>query len=58
MLLEYYFEIKYIKEIDNIKVDVLSWKTELQGLEKPLRAMLKLYKDKKIRYNYLKLVAI
>ena len=58
MLLEYYFEIKHIKGTDNAKADVLSWKVELQGLEKPLRAMLKLYKDGKIRYNHLKLAAI
>jgi len=29
MLVEYYFEIKYIKDIDNIKVDALSRKEEL-----------------------------
>jgi len=29
MLAEYYFEIKYIKGINNIKVDILSRKTEL-----------------------------
>jgi len=29
MLVEYYFEIKYIKDIDNIKVDALSRKVEL-----------------------------
>jgi len=29
MLAEYYFEIKYIKGIDNTKVDILSRKTEL-----------------------------
>jgi len=29
MLAEYYFEIKYIKGIDNTKVDVLSKKAEL-----------------------------
>jgi len=29
MLVEYYFEIKYIKGIDNIRVDVLSRKVEL-----------------------------
>jgi len=30
MLAEYYFKIKYIKGIDNIKVDALSRKAELQ----------------------------
>jgi hypothetical protein len=29
ILTEYYFKIKYIKGIDNIKADVLSRKTEL-----------------------------
>jgi len=29
MLAEYYFEIEYIKSIDNIRVDVLSRKAEL-----------------------------
>jgi len=29
MLAEYYFEIKYIKGIDNAKVDILSRKVEL-----------------------------
>jgi len=29
MLVEYYFEIKYIKGIDNVKADVLSRKAEL-----------------------------
>jgi len=29
MLAEYYFKIKYIKGIDNTKVDVLSRKVEL-----------------------------
>jgi len=29
MLIKYYFEIKYIKGINNIKVDILSKKVEL-----------------------------
>ena len=29
MLLKYYFEIKYIKGTDNVKVDALSWKAKL-----------------------------
>jgi len=29
MLAEYYFKIKYIKDIDNIKVNILSRKAEL-----------------------------
>jgi len=56
MLLEYHFKIKHIKESDNAKVDTLSQRIELQGTEKPLGVMLKLYKDGKIKYNYLKLV--
>jgi len=31
MLAEYFFKIKYIKGIDNIKVDIFSRKAELQG---------------------------
>ena len=58
MLLEYYFEIKYVKGLDNIRVNVFSWWAELQETEKPLKAMLKFYKNKKIKYNYLKLVVI
>ena len=52
MLVEYYFKIKYIKEIDNVRVDALSRKVELQGSKKPLDAILRLDKDGKIRYNY------
>ena len=29
MLIEYYFKIKYIKGINNIRADILSKKTEL-----------------------------
>ena len=58
MLLEYYFKIEHIKGIDNAKANAFSWKVKLQGLKKPSGAMLKLYKDEKIRYNYLKLVII
>jgi len=29
MLVEYYFEIKYIKSIDNTRVDILSRKVKL-----------------------------
>ena len=52
MLIEYYFKIKYVKGIDNAKADILSRKAELQGREKPLDAILRLDKDRKIRYNY------
>ncbi len=58
MFLEYYFKIKHVKGINNAKVDTLSWKAKLQRLEKPLGAILKLYKDKKIKYNHLKLIVI
>jgi len=29
MLIEYYFKIKYIKGIDNVRVDILNRKVEL-----------------------------
>ena len=58
ILAKYYFEIEYIKGINNIRVDVLSKKVKLQGSEKLLDAMLRINKDRKIRYNYLKLIAI
>jgi len=29
MLIEYYFKIKYIKDINNIRVDILNKKAEL-----------------------------
>ena len=29
MLVEYYFEIKYVKDTDNIKIDILNRKAEL-----------------------------
>jgi len=53
MLAEYYFEIKHIKGIDNVRVDILSRKAELQGKEKIKGAILRMDKDGKIRYNYL-----
>jgi len=54
---EYYFKIKYIKGIDNIKVDVLSRKTKLQNNKKIKGVILKMDKNKKIKYNYLQLAA-
>ena len=51
MLIEYYFKIEYIKGTDNIKVDTLSRKTELQGNKKLLNTILYKDKDKIIRYN-------
>ena len=58
MLIKYYFEIKHIKGIDNARVDTLNKKAELQGSEKLLDVMLRINKNGRIRYNYLKLVVI
>ena len=58
MLIEYYFEIQYIKEIENIRADILSRKAKLQNSKKLLKAMLRQDKDRLIRYNYLKLAII
>ena len=58
MLVEYYFKIKYIKGIDNIKIDILSRKVELQGSKKLLDTILYKGKDRIIRYNQLKLAAV
>jgi len=56
MLVEYYFKIKYIKGIDNARVNALSRKVKLQGDKKVKGAILKIDKNGKIRYNYLQLV--
>ena len=56
MLAEYYFKIEYIKKIDNTQADILSRKAELQSKEKLLDAILRLDKDRKIRYNYPQLI--
>ena len=56
MLVEYYFEIKYIKGIENARVDALSRISELQGNKKLLGAVLRLDDNRKIRYNYLQLL--
>ena len=53
MLIEYYFEIKYVSGIDNIRADIFSRKAKLQRGEKPLGVILKLNKDRKVRYNHL-----
>jgi len=53
MLVEYYFEIKYIKGIDNARVNAFSKKAELQESKKVKEVILKMDKDGKIRYNYL-----
>ena len=56
MLTEYYFKIKYVKSIDNAKVDTLSKKIKLQGSKKLLDIMLRINKNRRIKYNYLKLI--
>jgi len=53
MLAEYYFKIKYIKGIDNTRVDALSRKAELQDDKKVKEVILRMDKDGKIKYNYL-----
>jgi len=53
MLTEYHFKIKYIKGIDNTRVDVFSRKAELQDNKKVKGVILRMDKDGKIRYNYL-----
>ena len=53
MLVEYYFEIEYIKGIDNARVDALSRKVELQDNKKVKGVILRIDNDGKIRYNYL-----
>ena len=42
--------------MDNARADTLSRKAKLQGREKPLNAILRLNKDRKIKYNYLQLI--
>jgi len=53
MLIKYYFEIKYIKGIDNTRANALSKKVKLQSKEKIKGVILRIDKDSKIRYNYL-----
>jgi len=53
MLAEYYFKIKYIKGMDNARVDILNRKIELQSKEKVKGAILRMDNDKRIRYNHL-----
>ena len=57
MLAEYYFKIKYIKGIDNARVDTLSRKAELQSREKIKGVILRMDNNGRIRYNYLQLIA-
>ena len=58
ILVKYHFQIKYIKGTDNAKADILSKKVKLQDNKKLLNIILRLNKDRKIRYNYLKLIAV
>ena len=58
MLVKYYFKIEYIKGTNNARADVLSRKVKLWNSIKPLDAILRIDEDGKIRYNYLKLVAV
>ena len=44
--------------MDNIKADIFSRKAELQGSKKLLNIILHINKIRKIRYNYLKLIAV
>ena len=44
--------------MDNTKADILSRKAELQGSKKLLDAILRIDKDRKIKYNYLKLAVV
>ena len=56
--MEYYFKIEYVKGTDNARVDALSKKAELQGSKKLLNVILYINKNRKIRYNHLKLIAV
>jgi len=53
MLAEYYFKIKYIKGINNVRVDIFNRKVELQDNKKVKGVILRMDKDGKIKYNYL-----
>src|SRR6266567_5124786 len=58
ILSKYYFKIKHISRTDNTRADILSRKAELQGNKKPLGAILRLDKDRRVRYNHPQLVGI
>jgi len=53
MLVKYYFKIKYIKGINNAKVDILNRKIKLYSNKKVKGVILRMDKDRKIKYNYL-----
>ena len=44
--------------MDNVRADIFSRKAELQSNKKPLNAILRIDKDSKIKYNYLKLAVV
>jgi len=56
MLVEYYFKIKYIKGTDNVRVNALNRKVELQDNKKVKEVILRMDEDRKIRYNYLQFI--
>ena len=58
MLTKYYFKIKHIKGINNVKANTLIEKPKLQGSIKLLKAILRINKNGKIRYNHLKLIIV
>jgi len=53
MFIEYYFKIKYIKGINNVKVNILNRKAELQRDKRVKGVILRIDNDGKIKYNYL-----
>ena len=53
MLVKYYFEIKYVKGLDNVKANALNRKEKLQKNNKVSRALFKKDNNGKIKYNYL-----
>ena len=58
MLVEYYFKIKHVKGTDNARVDILSRKVKLQGNIKLSDTILRINKNRKIRYNHPKLIIV
>ena len=58
MLIEYYFKIQYIKGTKNVRIDTPSKKAKLQNNKKPLGVILHKDKNRLIRYNYPKNIAI
>ena len=57
ILIEYYFIIKHAKGSKNLRMDILSRKSELQLDKKVTGAILRKNTDRKIRYNYPQLIA-